>query len=110
WAVEDRPSQAKWASDKDVPTFPMDSPAGKKTASGLAFLQDRNVWIFLTLNLSFACGAYGMLIWLPTAIKGLGARNNLVVGILTAMPYLFAGFGAVFNSRLSDRAHERRWH
>src|SRR5262249_3544279 len=23
---------------------------------------------------------------------------------------LFAGFGAVFNSRLSDRARERRWH
>jgi MFS family permease len=111
WAVEDRPSQAKWSSDKDVPPFPVENLApGKKAASGLAFLQDRNVWIFLTLNLSFACGAYGMLIWLPTAIKSLGARNNLVVGILTAMPYLFAGFGAVFNSRLSDRARERRWH
>jgi hypothetical protein len=32
------------------------------------------------------------------------------VGILTAMPYLFAGLGAVFNSRHSDKAGERRWH
>jgi MFS family permease len=110
WAVEDRPSLAKWTTDPDVPPFPAESGASSGKFPGLAFLADRNVWIFLTLNLSFACGAYGLLIWLPTAIKSMGAKNNLIVGILTAMPYLFAAAGAVYNSRRSDRAQERRWH
>jgi MFS family permease len=109
WAVEDKPSLAKWSRDKDVPPFPTEG-SSKASGSSLAFLRDRNVWLFLTLNLAFACGAYGMLMWLPTAIKSLGARNNLVIGILTAAPYLFAGLGAVFNSRHSDEARERRWH
>jgi ACS family tartrate transporter-like MFS transporter len=58
----------------------------------------------------FSCGAYGLLIWLPSAIKTLGARDNLMIGILTAAPYVFAGVGAVYNSRLSDRDRERLWH
>jgi MFS family permease len=111
WAVEDKPSLAKWSTDKDVPPFPVEKRApGAKKASNFEFLLDRNVWVFLSLNLLFACGAYGMLIWLPTAIKSLGVKNNTLVGVLTAMPYLFAGVGAVYNSRHSDRLRERRWH
>lgn len=111
WAVEDKPSLAPWTTDRDVPPFPESSPGdGVRPPSPLSFLYDRNVLLFLTLNLAFGCGAYGLLIWLPSTIRSLGIENNLLIGILTAMPYLFAGFGAVLNSRLSDRAQERRWH
>lgn len=111
WAVEDKPSQAKWTKDVDVPPFPERAPgAGTRKASVFDFLWDRNVLIYLALNLAFGCGAYGLLIWLPSAIRSVGVKNNLMIGILTAMPYVFAGFGAVLNSRSSDRTHERRWH
>jgi ACS family tartrate transporter-like MFS transporter len=76
----------------------------------LRFLTDRNVLLFMTSNIAFSCGAYGLLIWLPSAIKTLGARDNLTIGILTAAPYVFAGAGAVYNSRRSDRTRERLWH
>jgi MFS family permease len=111
WAVEDKPSLAKWTRDPDVPPFPeSSSTTSEARPSQWEFLRDRNVLTFLVLNLAFGCGAYGLLIWLPSAIRSLGVENNLLIGILTAMPYVFAGFGAVLNSRLSDRARERRWH
>jgi sugar phosphate permease len=112
WAVEDRPSQAKWlkVGDAVVPSSLQTAVQGSPKAPGLSFLVHRNVLLFLILNFAFSCGAYGLLIWLPTAIRSLGATNNLLIGILTALPYLFAGIGAVWNSRSSDRTRERRWH
>jgi predicted MFS family arabinose efflux permease len=111
WAVEDRPSEAKWLKDHNsFPSRKDDLRARGSAPPGLAFFGDPNVLIFMALNLAFSCGAYGLLIWLPSAIRSFGARNNLVIGILTAMPYVFSGVGAVWNSRLSDRAGERRWH
>ena len=47
---------------------------------------------------------------LPSAIRTLHARSNFEVGILAAVPYVFACVGSVYNSRRSDRTHERRWH
>ncbi len=111
WAVEDKPSRARWTKDRDIPPFPERAPgADGRKPSSLDFLWDRNVLVCLVLNLGFGCGAYGLLIWLPSTIRSMGVQNNLTIGILTAMPYLFAGFGAVINSRMSDRARERRWH
>ena len=111
WAVEDQPSQANWLKDRDAVPSQKDALGPDSSAApGMGFLRDRNVLLFLILNLAFSCGAYGLLIWLPSAIRSLGSRRNLVIGILTAMPYVFSGVGAVWNSRLSDRAHERRWH
>jgi MFS family permease len=111
WAVEDRPSQARWAKEVDVEVFQALRSSGGDTAlSKFAFLRGRNVWLFLILSFSFSCGAYGLLIWLPSAIRSLGSRSNLMIGILTALPYVFAGVGAVWASRSSDRKQERRWH
>lgn len=111
WAVEDRPSQAKWSSDPDAVPFYAERPQAETAVTErFALLRNRDVWLFLILSLSFSCGAYGLLIWLPSAIRSLAPRNNLAIGILTAMPYLFAGIGAVWNSRSSDRTGERRWH
>ncbi len=111
WAVEDRPSEAKWSREEDASYFKKQEPKLKRDVSAdFAFLTDRNVMLFMISNIMFSCGAYGVLMWLPSAIKTLGARNNLIIGVLTALPYVFAGFAAVYNSRRSDRDHERLWH
>jgi MFS family permease len=111
WAVEDRPSAARWARERDPEPFQA-APKTSRSArrSRFSFLWSRDVILFLILSLSFSCGAYGLLIWLPSAIRSLGTGNNLLIGIFTALPYLFAGVGAVWNSRRSDRTRERKWH
>ncbi len=111
WAVEDRPSEARWSREDDTPNLRKDDLKLDGEAAGrFAFFTDRNVLLFMISNIAFSCGAYGLLIWLPSAIKTWGARDNLMIGILTAAPYVFAGAGAVYNSRRSDRDNERLWH
>ncbi len=75
-----------------------------------SFLRDRRVWLLAALDIAFACGAYGLLMWLPSAIRGLGVRDNLTIGVLSGLPYVFAAGGAIYNSRRSDRHQERYAH
>ncbi|WP_031498255.1 MFS transporter, partial [Bryobacter aggregatus] len=107
WAVEDRPEQAKWATEKSVaPQVIANANAGSRWD----FLRYREVWLLVILDLAFACGAYGMLMWLPSTIRSLGLQNNLLIGLLSGFPYVFAVAGSIYNSRRSDRKNERRWH
>ncbi len=116
WAVEDRPSEAGWLSARermDIESrLPKVSPAGATSgaASRWHFLRDRNIQLFILLDIAFACGAYGLLMWLPTAIRSLRLSSNLVVALLAALPYVAACVGSIYNSRHSDRTGERRWH
>lgn len=109
WAVEDRPSEAAWSQD-DIPHNSAVPPNPNADRDRWEFLRSRNVWVWMWMDLAFACGAYGLLMWLPTAVRSTGVTNNLAIGAITAVPYLFAMVGAVYNSRRSDLHQERRWH
>jgi len=134
WAVKDTPAEAPWVKDQErlylkqalqLEKEPIDRPESK----GLrGVLSDSNILLFIVLDICFACGAYGFLMWLPTAIHSFGSSNNMIVGILqlekepidrpeskglrgvSALPYLAACFGSVYNSRHSDVKRERRFH
>jgi MFS transporter, ACS family, tartrate transporter len=54
-------------------------------------------------------GLYGMGFWLPQVIQSYGL-DDLSIGFITAIPYLFAAVGMVLWGRRSDRKNERRWH
>jgi MFS family permease len=108
WAVEDRPEDAKWSSNEVSP--PVVASAAVTGEKRWDFLKLREIWILVVLDLAFACGAYGMLMWLPSTIRSLGLTNNLMIGLLSGFPYLFAVAGSIYNSRRSDRKQERRWH
>ena len=48
--------------------------------------------------------------WLPSIIQGLGVKNALTIGMLSAVPYIAALIGMVLVGRHSDRTLERRYH
>lgn len=106
WAVEDRPEEAKWAEHE--PRFRADPPVQPRNSWN--FVRDRDVWRLVAMDLAFACGAYGMLMWLPSTIRSFGLTNNLLIGMLSGFPYVFAVAGSIYNSKRSDRMKERRWH
>ncbi len=54
-------------------------------------------------------GLYGMGFWLPQVIQHYGL-DDLSIGFVTAIPYVFAAVVMVLWGRHSDRANERRWH
>jgi ACS family phthalate transporter-like MFS transporter len=56
------------------------------------------------------CGANTIAFWAPTVIRRLGVEDVVVVGLLAAIPYLFALPVMYWVGHHSDRTLERRWH
>jgi sugar phosphate permease len=55
-------------------------------------------------------GLYGIAFWLPQIIKNTGIIDPLTIGLLSMIPYAFAGFSMVAFGKSSDVRRERRWH
>jgi sugar phosphate permease len=67
--------------------------------------------IRLTLAYFFMVTAlYGFNFWLPTIIKKLSGTTNLVVTLISALPYCVALVSILLVGWSSDRTKERRWH
>ena len=75
-----------------------------------AALAKPRVWAMALIYFSFVMGLYGVGFWMPTLIKATGVQSPLAIGLLTAVPNLFAVIGMILIARNSDRNRERRWH
>jgi sugar phosphate permease len=73
-------------------------------------LRDRNV-ILLTFCYFFATsGNYGIAFWLPTILKKVSGKSDLVVLSLTALPYVAGFVTQQINGWHSDLTRERKLH
>ena len=67
--------------------------------------------IRLTLGYFFmVTSLYGFSFWLPTIIKKLSGSSNLVVTLISALPYCVALLAILSVGWSSDKTRERRWH
>ena len=53
-------------------------------------LTNGRVWMLSMLYFAIVTGLYGVTLWLPQIIKGFGALGNFEVGVISAVPFLFA--------------------
>jgi MFS transporter, ACS family, tartrate transporter len=73
-------------------------------------LCDRNV-ILLTFCYFFAVsGSYGVGFWLPTILKRVSKKSDLIVTLLAALPYVAGFVTQQLNGWHSDRKQERKLH
>lgn len=115
--LTDRPHQARWLPDdeRDWVTAELEDErhAKQREHSPSSILQAFRHREVILLTLAFFCivtAAYGFTFWLPTIIKRASGSSNLVVSLLSAIPY-FAGLAAIMVvGWSSDRTGERRWH
>lgn len=115
WLVE-RPADARWLSGEQKAWLESEL-AAERAALGedrhvplWRVAGDRRVW---SLAVLFGCalvGIYGLLLWLPQIVKGLGHLSNIQVGFLSALPPLLGVLGTVLISRSSDRTGDRKKH
>jgi len=79
---------------------------------------ERNLWAALRnprllaialVAFGNAVALYGIQLWLPQIIKGMGF-SNLATGFVTALPYIAGGAAMILWGRSSDRRRERIWH
>jgi D-galactonate transporter len=111
--LDDRITQAKWLSREEQALLARNIEAEerlKEDPPTREALATPRVWAMALIYFSFVMGLYGVGFWLPTLLSNTGVKDPAVIGLLTAIPNLFAVIGMFLIARSSDRRHERRWH
>jgi MFS family permease len=105
--LDDTPSEATWLSAAELAVIQADVGAEEATrvkhVSPLKSLGDRRVLLlgltYFMINLS----VYGLTFWLPSTVKNIKGLSNVDVGLISAIPWLFAVVSVYVISRAADR-------
>ncbi|EJD6399192.1 MFS transporter [Providencia rettgeri] len=113
-------NSAKWLTDEEKLVIQNDlkideeqkkkNSDGKTASSLIELLKNKYVWLLSLIFFSFNIGYYGINFWLPSIIKSSGITDDLSIGFIAALPYLFGSIFMLWNSYHSDLKKERRWH
>jgi MFS transporter, ACS family, tartrate transporter len=107
--LADRPEDASWLSSEErtaLTTLLAAEPRERVRSSAWEAIKDPRVLICAGIQFGFTLGSYGVLFWLPQIIKGGGA-SNLMVSVLTAIPYAFATAAMVWWALLVDKSGKK---
>lgn len=109
-------AHARWLNDDerrlleaDLRAEEANKPKGASD-SFTAVLRNPIVWAFGLVYFCIQSGVYAINFWLPSIIKSLGFSDALVIGWISAIPYLLAGVFMQLTGRSADLDGERRWH
>ena len=114
--LSDSFANAKWLTPHERAVLEADQAtdlANKpKTTSDslLEVFKNPAIWAFGLIYFCIQSGVYAINFWLPSIIKNMGFSDNLVIGWLSAIPYLLAAVFMLLVGRSADLRKERRWH
>ncbi|HEK1687320.1 MFS transporter [Pseudomonas putida] len=114
--LSDGYQKAAWLSDSERQLIARDlaaDAASKPSTTGdsvWAVLTNPLIWTFGFVYFCIQSGVYAINFWLPSIIKNLGFDSPLLIGWLSAIPYLLAGVFMILVGRSADLRNERRWH
>ncbi|HEX9107889.1 MAG TPA: MFS transporter, partial [Longimicrobiales bacterium] len=105
--IADRPGEAAWCSPAER-EYIEGSLAAERAASpdvgGFGtILRSSVVWRLIGVFFLIQIGFYGLNLWLPHLVQEITHGRSLQVGLVTAVPYLFAMAGLWLNARVADR-------
>lgn len=110
------PADAKWLTDSEKTALLLElelercqiTQVSERTSAWKALVNPH----VLTLGAVYffsVVGLYGIGFWLPQIVRRAGF-SPLQIGLLAALPYVFASIGCLVWGRHSDLKAERRWH
>lgn len=115
--LPDRPSDAKFLSEKEKTWLEgeikreHDGIASKHNHSFMSSLTGVTVWLLALIYFSKTLAVYGATFFAPTLIKSMTVGlSNFQIGLINAIPLVFASFFMVWWGHHSDKTGERRWH
>lgn len=87
------------------------SPADSATGAGrFAAFGMGAIWALAFVYFGLNTVSYGVSMWLPKLIQSLSGVGNVVIGVLSMIPYIAAVVVMTWVGLHSDRTGERRWH
>ncbi|GJD46733.1 Putative metabolite transport protein NicT [Methylobacterium cerastii] len=111
--LDDGIDKAKWLTAEEKSILARNVASDNASATGHRFRDGFTspwVWLLSGIYFFFIMGLYGVSFWLPTFIRAAGVSDPLTIGVLTTLPYGAAAVAMIVVGRMSDVAHERRWH
>ena len=114
--VIDGPDNASWLTDAEKAHLrtklqqEAESRTETKHLSLWQTLGHPRVLLFAVVYTALAIGIYGLSLWMPQLIKGMGVSDSFHIGLIMAIPYLIATICMVLWSRHSDKTGERVYH
>ncbi|WP_342147943.1 MFS transporter [Methylorubrum sp. SB2] len=113
--LDNRPADAAWLSAPEKAVIERDiaaERAGKVESphSIASVFRNGRIWFMSLIYFAFVTGQYGLTFWMPTIVKASGIQGNLNIGLVSAIPFLFAVLVMILLGRSADRMRERRWH
>lgn len=112
--LTERPEDAAWLTRREKDALQTAIDREQRAAAGLTSwrqgLLDPRVLVAALFTFFMICDNFGTVFWLPQIIKSFGDLSNGEVGLLSAVPFSFAGIGMVVWGRHSDRTGDRKWH
>ena len=116
WYLTDWPHQAAWLPADEQSWITSELQREKETKNRhrsfrvWEALRHRDVILLTVCYFCAMTGSYGIAFWLPTILKRLSGKSDLIVTLLAALPYAAAFVVQQLNGWHSDRTRERRWH
>jgi MFS family permease len=114
WLVADRPAQARWVSQPERDYI--ETSLARENADAPQFAGFRQVfrsdlvWRLVVVYFLIQIGFYGLNLWLPHLVKVTTGGGSVLVGLVTAIPYVFAIVGLYLNARAADRSGRYSFH
>jgi D-galactonate transporter len=111
----DKPSHARWLTESEKRLVLADietdhRQAGPRKHGFGDALKLPQVWLLTAICFCFVSANPTLGFWGPTIIQALGVKSNVMIGLLSAVPYIAGMIGTVLVARHSDRTLERRYH
>ena len=113
--LPDRPTQARWLSPIEgewlEARLAAETTARSSHSAGwMQAFGDARVWLLSLFWLLQAFGTIGVTLFLPQILKNISGSSNLVVSVLSGLPFVLACVLMYVNGRRSDATGERRKH
>src|SRR5437867_3310470 len=113
--LPDRPQDARWltAAEKAwiVSRLEQEREAKRDRAATVKeAIGSGRVWMLAFIYFAVIMSFYGVSLWLPQIVRSFSGMSHLLVGFVSAIPYMAASLGMVIIGKSSDRRAERRWH
>ena len=107
--LADRPEAAWWLEPQERETLGQMLAVEQRERVRIKILDaimDPRVVVCALVQFGFTLGSYGILFWLPQIIKASG-QSNLMVSVLTAIPYAFATAGMIWWALIVDKSGKK---
>jgi D-galactonate transporter len=114
--LTNKPSEAKWLTDRQKALLAEDLEREavvtgvQKHGRFVDAIKDPRFFSLAIMAAAMISGLAGLALWIPTIIRESGIKDMMMVGLISALPYVFGLVSQQLIARSSDRLQERRWH